>query len=85
MEALLAKIPDIIQIIALAGMIISIAATIAVRLTPSKTDDEKLSKVVSVFLKALQFLPTIGINPQTKKLEEAYKELKGKDEPAKTA
>lgn len=78
MEELLQKIPDLIQAVSLIGMVISILATIIVRLTPSKTDDEKLSAFMQKFLKVLAWLPTIGVNPQTKKLQEAYEELKAK-------
>ena len=80
MQEILAKIPDIIEIFALLGMVLSILATVVVRLTPSKLDDEKVSSITAKFVKALQWLPTIGVNPQTKKLEEAYNELKAKDE-----
>lgn len=80
MQELLLKIPDYIQVFALFGMVISIAATVAVRLTPSTTDDEKVSALVQKFLKVLQWLPTIGVNPQTKKLQEAYEDLKSKNE-----
>lgn len=80
MQELLMKIPDIIQVVALLGMVISIAATIVVRLTPSTTDDEKVSAIIAKFMKVLQWLPTIGVNPQTKKLQEAYEELKAKQD-----
>lgn len=80
MTEILAKIPDLIQVIALIGMAVSILATLLVRLTPSKVDDAAVSKVTGFFVMALQWLPTIGVNPQTKKLEEAYAELKAKEE-----
>lgn len=80
MQELLMKVPDIIQVIALLGMVASILATIVVRLTPSTTDDEKVSAIVAKFMKVLQWLPTIGVNPQTKKLQEAYEELKAKQD-----
>jgi hypothetical protein len=80
MQEFLAKIPDIIEVFALLGMVLSILATVVVRLTPSKLDDEKVSSLTAKFVKVLQWLPTIGVNPQTKKLEEAYHELKVKDE-----
>lgn len=83
MQELLMKIPDIIQVIALLGMVLSITATVVVRLTPSKTDDEKVSDIVSKFMKVLQWLPTLGVNPQTKKLQEAYEELKAKQDATK--
>lgn len=80
MQELLMKVPDIIQVIALLGMVVSILATIVVRLTPSTTDDEKVSAIITKFMKVLQWLPTIGVNPQTKKLQEAYEELKAKQD-----
>lgn len=83
MQELLMKVPDIIQVIALLGMVVSILATIVVRLTPSTTDDEKVSAIIAKFMKVLQWLPTIGVNPQTKKLQEAYEELKAKQDGTK--
>lgn len=80
MQELLMKVPDIIQVIALLGMVVSILATIVVRLTPSTTDDEKVNAIIAKFMKVLQWLPTIGVNPQTKKLQEAYEELKAKQD-----
>jgi len=80
MQELLMKVPDIIQVIALLGMVVAILATIVVRLTPSTTDDEKVSAIIAKFMKVLQWLPTIGVNPQTKKLQEAYEELKAKQD-----
>lgn len=76
MEEFLKQVPDYIQLIALLGMAVTVLATIIVRLTPSKIDDEYASKLGSFMMKALAFLPTIGINPRTKALEDAYKELK---------
>lgn len=78
MQELLMKVPDVIQVIALLGMVVSIIATIVVRLTPSTSDDEKVSAIIAKFMKVLQWLPTIGVNPQTKKLQEAYEDLKAK-------
>lgn len=80
MQELLMKVPDIVQVIALIGMAVSLLATVIVRITPSKTDDEKVSEVVAKFMKVLAWLPTIGVNPQTKKLQEAYEELKAKQD-----
>lgn len=92
MQNILNKVPDIIQLISLCGMVISVVATVIVRITPSKVDDEVVSSITSKFLKVLHWLPTIGVNPQTAKLEAAYEELKmkneelkGKDEPTKTS
>jgi len=77
MEEILAKIPDIIQIIALVGMVLTLVATVVVRFTPSKLDDEVVAGLAGKLIKVLQWLPTIGVNPRTKALEEAYKEIKG--------
>ena len=80
MSNLLTKIPDIVQLIALIGMAVSILATLVARIIPGTKDDEAVGKGVGFFLKLLHWAPTIGINPQTKKLEEAYAELKAKVE-----
>lgn len=81
MEDILAKIPDWIEVVALALMSLTILATVIVRVTPSTADDEAVSGIAKWIIKVVQFLPTIGINPKTKKLEEAYEELKQKETP----
>ena len=57
----------------LGGLVI--LATMVVRLTPSKEDDVKVALYTSKFLKFVSWLPTIGVNPKTKKLEEYLKSL----------
>ena len=79
MQELLLKIPDWIQAFALIGMCVSILATLVARLTPSTADDEKVAKFVAALQKILAFLPTIGINPQTKKLQEELERLKASE------
>lgn len=79
MNELLTKIPDIVQIIALVGMCISILATILVRITPSQSDDEKVNGLIQKFQKLLSWLPTLGLNPNTKKLQEALDEINKKN------
>lgn len=81
MQELLLKVPDLIQMIALVLMAVTLLATVIVRITPSKSDDEMVHGFAGKLLKILQWLPTIGVNPQTKKLQEAYEEIKSKDEP----
>jgi len=54
---------------------ICVLATILVRLTPGKGDDEKVLKYVSMYSKFLAKLPTLWVNPRTKKLEEYLKSL----------
>jgi DNA polymerase I-like protein with 3'-5' exonuclease and polymerase domains len=83
MQEILQKIPDWIEAIALLGMSLSILATVLVRLTPSKADDEKVDEFIKKFQKVLHWMPTIGVNPNTKKLQEAYDELKAKSEQPK--
>lgn len=50
-----------------------VIATTVVRLTPTKSDDEKLGKILNKIHKLFSYLPTIGINPKTKELEELMK------------
>jgi hypothetical protein len=45
-------------------------ATIVVRLTPTKSDDKKLQKILKDVHKYMAFFPTLGVNPKTKELEE---------------
>ena len=48
-------------------------ATIIARLTPTPKDDSIVAKVISVVEKIISFLPTIGVNPATKRLQEEAK------------
>jgi hypothetical protein len=75
MENFLNQIPNYVEMIALALMGLVILATIVVRLTPSKLDDASVGKITAMIVKIIAWLPTIGLNPRTKKLEDAYKEL----------
>jgi ethanolamine ammonia-lyase large subunit len=76
MENLLANAPALIQMASMALTVVTLLATLIVRITPNKTDDQAVGKFSSMLIKALHFLPTIGINPQTKKLEEEIMQLK---------
>lgn len=76
MEEIIVKIQEYWPALAELSLAIMIAATVIVRATPSETDDEKVSKIASILMKIISYLPTIGLNPRTKKLEEALKELK---------
>lgn len=75
MEELMANLPRHIEIACQIVGAVAIVATIIVRVTPSKKDDESVMKIASGFWRIISYLPTIGINPQTKKLEDAYKEV----------
>lgn len=55
-----------------------ILATVIARITPTKKDDKFSLEAASFLEKALAFLPTIGVNPATKKLNEALKEAQAK-------
>ena len=81
MEQFLAKLPDLIQVASLALTTLTLVATVVVRVTPSKADDQAVGKFTSMLMGVLHWLPTIGVNPQTKKLEEAIYELKEKTNP----
>lgn len=74
MENILEIIPTILQ--GLGALVI--VATAIVKITPSPKDDEQVSKLAKAFFRLLKFLPTIGINPQTKKIEDQYKEMQNK-------
>lgn len=78
MENIIQQIKDYLPLVlqALGGLVI--LATAVVRITKSKNDDVAVNSIANKFFKAVSYLPTIGINPRTQKLEEAYKELKVK-------
>jgi hypothetical protein len=48
-------------------------ATIVVKLTPSKSDNAVVAKIADYIFKVFKYLPTLGVNPKTKELEEALK------------
>jgi len=77
MEDIILKIqeylPAVLQVL---GAIV-IAATAVVKVTPNPKDDPAVDSIANKFFKAVSYLPTIGINPRTKKIEEAYKDVKG--------
>lgn len=55
-----------------------ILATIVAKVTPSTKDDVLVESAKNKFLKLLSWLPTFGVNPRTKALEDALKELQEK-------
>lgn len=54
---------------------IVIMATAAARMIPGKGDDDKVAEYSSLVWKFISWLPTLGINPNTQKLKEAYDKL----------
>ena len=81
MENLMSQIGNIINTAAsvLGGIVV--LATAIVRITKTKSDDAFVDLISGKLWKALNWLPTIGINPRTKALEAAYLEEKSKHTP----
>jgi len=76
MESVLLKLKIYVELF-LQGMgVLVIFATVMVRLTKTKKDDHYVSKAWSLFEKICAYLPTIGLNPKTKALIDANKDLK---------
>lgn len=71
----LAQALDLINLLALLFMAISIVATVAVRFTKTQADDLFVESAAAKFLKLMSYLPTVGINPRTKAMEAALKDL----------
>ncbi len=84
MENILIQGKDIIHAVASIIGILSILATVVVRLTPSKKDDEAVLALGGKIWKVIQWLPTMGINPQTKALIDSYHAVKAELEAVKT-
>lgn len=79
MEDLIAKIPVWVNVITIVITALVAVATAVVQLTSSKKDDEKLGTVKAFLVKIQGYLPTLGINPSTKKLEEENAKLKAEN------
>lgn len=78
MEELLSKLPGMLQLVAtLIGGVVLVATAVA-RFTKTPKDDEAVGKVREAVLRVLRYLPTLGVNPQTKSLEKALEDSKGK-------
>ena len=58
-----------------------IMATVIARLIPGTKDDEMVESLSGKLMKGMHYLPTFGINPRTKKLEEELETLKGQKKP----
>jgi len=52
-------------------MLVVVIASFIARLTPTPKDDKLVSKISSFIIKIVKFLPTVGVNPHTKSLENA--------------
>jgi hypothetical protein len=58
------------------AFILMLVSTAAVRITPTKADDEKVDMINSKLHKFLGWLPTLGRNPRTKAVEALYLKYK---------
>lgn len=78
MDEIIIKIQEYAPVVlqALGGLVI--VATAIVRVTPSPKDDGVVKEIAEKVFKVAGYLPTLGINPNTKKIEDAYKDLKEK-------
>lgn len=71
-EQIIDKLPIVLQI--LGGLVIAVTA--GLKLTPKPEDDVLAESFANKFFKAISYLPSIGINPRTAKIEEAYKAIR---------
>lgn len=76
MPELMEKLPMFLEIAAQYLSALTVIATIVVRFTPDTKDDEKVNKYAELIWKGVDYLPTLGVNPKTKKYREAYESLK---------
>lgn len=74
MQLLQEYLPIVAQVIGY----LTLGVTIFVKITPNKNDDLQAEKITGKIWKYINMLPSIGINPRTKALEEAYKEQQKK-------
>jgi len=79
MDDILLKVKEFAPIILEVLGALVLVATVIVRATPSPADDASVSSIAQKFFKVVNYLPTLGINPRTKKIEETYNELKNKN------
>lgn len=78
MEDLIVKIKEYLPLFlqGLGGLVIF--ATAVAKATPNPKDDGMVDNVANKLFKVISYLPTVGMNPRTKKIEEAYKGMKEK-------
>ncbi len=78
MEEMLKGVPAIVQTASLILTSLTLLATVIARITPTKRDDQYMTSVTRFVLSILKVMPTLGVNPQTKKMEETIMELREK-------
>lgn len=75
METLMQYLPLIEDVLSIIGSL-TVLATLLVRLPIFKRFEDEVGAVAAYFIKAVRWLPTIGVNPRTKLLEQQLEELK---------
>ena len=84
--SLLGKVPTlqdlIVAVLTIVGALV-VLATALVRIPALQKYSKDVNNFSTKFFDLMAKLPTFGINPQTKKLKEAYDELKAKDDTLK--
>lgn len=78
---LIAKVLIISQGICMVIGAITVLATLVVRLPFAKQYSDEVSGFAKNLVKFFHWLPTIGVNPQTQKLEEAIMQLREQTNP----
>ena len=76
MLELIAQVQPYVEIISQALVGIIILATVLARAISGGKYSEDITKAGGQLIKLLAWLPTLGLNPNTKKLQEAYDDLK---------
>ena len=66
---ILPKIVQVLNFIFHLTGILCILATFLVRLTPTDRDDKVIGRFAKWFFLLMHFMPTIGLNPKTKKMK----------------
>lgn len=73
MEDIIAKLPGILEQASIYLSVLTVVATALVRIPALSKYSDEVSGVVGFINKVLSWLPTIGKNPNTKKLEAKVK------------
>lgn len=79
MEKIVSQLPQWLNIACVVVTALVAVATAYVQLTTTTKDDEKLKGIVGFLVKVKSYLPTVGINPDTKKLKEENAKLKAEN------
>ena len=82
MLELMAKLPEYAStLLEVLGGLVLVASAVS-RLTGTLKDDALVAKADSFLSKVLSFLPTLGLNTNTKRMQELLDRMNGKEKPA---